>query len=233
MARWHIAETRDRVSARFGPGQLELMKNCLRSVCERQRHARFHFQEARRLMKEHIDDRLAETSIHQITWPIDPEERVAFDFCFMAVEAHVIACSQAIHSVADNLAHVAYFAFGVNLGTHKLNERDVSLQRVAEVLSKHFPGSSEAVLVLRRLHCDPAFKVVEAFVNTTKHRGYADTRINVDPINPGSRYSLEFGAFDYRDVDHPERDIESVLAPAYAAASAAVVECGNAINAAS
>jgi hypothetical protein len=232
MARWDIGKTRELVAAKHGPQQIELMRNCLRSVYERQRHARFHFQEARNIMKRHIDDRLSEESIFQITWPADEEDQFEFDKCFMQVEAHVIACAQAIHSLADNLAHVAYFSLGVNLSPHSLRERDVALDSVVKVLSTKFPAGVDVAAALGALSSEASFQLVNAFVNTTKHRGYPETRINIDPTTQHAPYMLEFGAFDYRSQAHPAREIEQVLMPSYAAASKAVVTCGNAINAA-
>ena len=231
MPRWDIAQTRSLVSAEFGVAQVERMRHCLRSVCERQRHARFHFQEARRLMQGHIDARLPHESIYQITWPTQAKDRIAFDNCFMKVEAHVIACAQATHALADNLAHVAYFALGVNLSPHALGESQVTLHRVISVLAAHFRLCDAVTEVLRELTAESAFQSIDAFVNTTKHRGFAETRISVDPDDGQIPYKLEFGSFEYRETTHPERDIEKVLLPSYAKVSQAVVCCGNAINA--
>lgn len=182
------------------------------------------------MLKEHIDARLPSESIYSITWPVDPEERSSLDSCFMMVEAHAIACAQAIHAIADNLAHVVYFALGVNLGTNALQERDVTIHRVISTLDAHVPNSAEVTHSLCTLLGDPSFQAVDAFVNVTKHRGFAATRLNVDPPDSTAPYTLEFGAFAYRDVPRPEREIEDVLAPAYSAASRAVVETGNAVN---
>ena len=183
-------------------------------------------------MTEHIDSRLPHESIYQITWPNDDEARMEFDSCFMKVEAHVIACAQAIHALADNLAHVAYFALGVNSGHHALAESQVTLHRVTSVLDAHFRHCREVTDVLKALKAEPAFIAIDAFVNTTKHRGFAETRICIDPTDDGvTPFRLEFGSFAYRETAHPESDIEQVLAPGYAAASRAVVGCGNAINA--
>jgi hypothetical protein len=77
---------------------------------------------------------------------------------------------------------------------------------------------------------EPAFQIFDAFVNTTKHLGFAETRINVDPVAGQVPYKLEFGSFAYHDTTHPERDIEEVLLPGYAKASQAVVGCGNAVS---
>lgn len=230
MPPWNIEQTRTLMADRHGSEQPELANNCLRSVTERMRHARYHFQEARRLLKEAIDDRLPIESIYLVTWPTQAEERSAFNSCLMMVEANAIACAQAIHSIADNLAHVVYFAMGMNLGARALRERDVTILRVIAELEANQPRYADVAKTLKTFLAEPSFIAVEAFVNVAKHRGYSETRLNIDPPGRASPYILEFGAFAYRDVAHPEREIEEVLAPAYAATSRAVVETGDAIN---
>lgn len=230
MSRWDIALTRELIGKKHGSTQIDLMRNCLRSVSERQLHARYHFQEARSLMAGQIDTRLPKESIYKITWPTTAEDRMAFQNCFMKVEAHVIACAQAIHAIADNLAHVAYFALGVNLGPHSMQERDVTLRTVVSVVKAHYVNAAEVAAILGVLRDDQAFQIVDAFVNIAKHRGFAETQINIEPPNSQAPYRLEFGSFSYRDTSHPERDIEEVLAPSYASVSQAVVQCGNAVN---
>lgn len=232
MPRWNIEQTRTLIAARHGRQQLELSRNCLRSVTERLRHARYHFQEAWRLLKENIDDRISTESIYLVTLSTESDEWNTLDNCLMSVEANAIACAQAVHSIADNLAHVVYFALGMNLGSIALREHDVTIHRVTAELEENMPHCSDVANALNTLMMEPAFVAVEAFVNVAKHRGFSETRLNIDPPERDSPYILELGAFAYRKVPYPEREIEDVLAPAYAAASEAVVEIGNAINAA-
>ena len=182
-------------------------------------------------MESYVGDRLPNESIYQITWPTKTEDRIEFDYCFMKVEAHIIACTLAIHSLADNLAHVAYFALGINLKEHSLPEHQVTLDSVIKVVTLHDASAACVVASLARLREEPAFQVVEAFVNVAKHRGFQETRIGVEPPDDHALYQLEFGAFAYRDKKHPDQSIKGVLQPSYEAASRAVVDCGNAINA--
>ena len=69
MTSWHIENTRQHIKSRYGNEQLAAARHCLSSVTERQRHARYHFREARNLLKLHIDDKLGEHSIYFLTVP--------------------------------------------------------------------------------------------------------------------------------------------------------------------
>lgn len=228
--RWDISETRRLIEQHHGSEQLRSARYCLRSVTERLRHAQYHFQEAKSLLKENIDDRLEAESIHMLAWPAEPDKWNALDHYLMKVEANMIACAQAIHSIADNLAHVVHFALGLNFGPLALKERDISIHSVAAVLAARAPKYAEVEHSLRTFLAESSFATVSAIVNVTKHRGFVESRLSIEPPDHQGPYAIEFGAFAYRGEKYPEREIEEVLAPAYAVASRAVVDTGNAIN---
>lgn len=230
MARWEIAETRTLIELRHGLSQLRLSQHCLRSVTERLRHARYHFQEARGLLKSRIDDRLSTKSIYTLTWPTDGESWNELDNCLMRVEANAIACAQSIHSIADILAHVVYFALALNLERKPLREQDVSFVSVRLALALA-PKLAGVLRPLDALESEASFTAVEAIVNHSKHRGIVEPRLSIEPPNAVAPYAFEFGAFTYRNVQYAEREIEQVLAPAYEAASKAVVSTGIELNA--
>ena len=230
MARWQIAETQKLVELHFGSDQVHRSRHCIRAVQERLRHARYHFSEARRVLKEAIDARLPSESIYAITWPNSGEKYRVLQSELMKVEAQSIACANAINSIADNLAHVAYLGLGLNLGANSLRERDISAKTVIDVLRREFSPGYGAALHIEQLIADPAFNTVAALVNVAKHRGFTESMINIDPHDRDERYQFEFGPFRYDGVSYAEREIEDVLAPAYAAASLAVVSTGIAIH---
>jgi len=232
MARWDIAETRRLIELRHGRDQLLHARNCLRAVTERQRHVEYHFREVKRLLKEHIDDRItAEKDIYAITWPTDEENAVALDDCLMKVEANMIAAVQAIHAIADNLAHVAYFALGINLTARKLADREVTMQRVTDTLASE-PAYAAIVQALRALAADASFVRIGAITNVAKHRGTVEPRLSIEPADSDAPYVMEYGPFQYGKggAKYPARELKDTLAPAYEAASRAVVDTGIAIN---
>ena len=230
MPRWNISETRKLVEARYGRAQITLARHCLRSVTERLRHGQYHFQEARALLKSHIDDRLPSESIYTLAWPTDPEAWSDLDHCLMKVEAHMIACAQAVHSLADTLAHVVYYSLGLNSSPTELLEQVVSVDTVLEALATLSPARSAVAAPLASLRTDPAFVLVAAIVNHSKHRGFPESRLSIEPAHTEAPYAMEFGAFAYKKQQYAEREIAEALAPGYEAASRAVVDTGNAIN---
>jgi hypothetical protein len=228
--RWHVAETRRLIMSRHGLEQLALARPSLRAVVERLGHARYHFQEAKSLLKTHIDDQLDKDDIYTLTFPTEMAEWNAMESWLARVEANMIACAQSIHSIPDTLAHVVYFAVGLNLGPTLLRERDVNVRTVVKSLVEQTPIYSEVVNAFQALRRNPSFIVLDAFVNCTKHRGAAEPRLSIAPIDRVAQYAMEFGTFAYDGVKHPERELEDVLAPAYGAMSCAVIDVGSAIN---
>lgn len=229
MPRWDIAETRRLIELRHGSEQIRRARHCLRSVTERLRHARYHFQEARNLLKSHIDDRLDTKNIYTLTWPTAPEEWSTLDNCMMKVEANLIACAQGIHSIADTLAHIVYFALGLDRSLGPLKERDVNISKVISVL-KQTPAYSEVERAIASLLEDSSFALVTIMTNHAKHRGFPESRLSIDPPDQEAPYAMEFGAFAYNKIEHSEHEIEKVIAPAYKAADRAVIDTGNALN---
>jgi len=148
----------------------------------------------------------------------------------MKVEAHMIACAQSIHSIPDTLAHVIYFALGLNLGPNSLKERSINARNIAATLTKLGPIYSEIRRPLCSLKNDSSFIKMDSFTNHAKHRGTREPRLSILFENPRTPYEMEFGEFVYDGEEHPQRELEEVLAHAYRATSTAVVAVGNALN---
>lgn len=230
MPSWNIEQTRELIESCYGRNQLQLARPSLRAAHVRLQHARYHFEEAKKLLKTHIDDRLETTDIIMLTMPQDLNEWNEISNWLMKVEAQMIACAQSIHSIPDTLAHVIYFALGLNLGPNSLKERSINVWNIAETLIKLGPIYSEIRSSLCSLGEDPSFTRLAAFTNHAKHRGTPQPRLSILFENPGIPYEMEFGEFLYDGEKYPERELEEVLAPAYHTASTTVVAVGNAIN---
>jgi hypothetical protein len=229
MKRWQIDETKSLMEGRYGSSQVALAKRCLNSACNRQIHARYHFMEAKRLLSEHIDGQLPEKSIYELTLPTDGESASGLNYCLVRVEANILACAQALHSLEDILSHVVYFASGLNLSIKAIPEQNIRLSTVMSALDSD-PSFKEVCERLHVLSSHPQFEVVNAIVNHSKHRGIVETALHVDPFNANDPYELHFESFWYKGRTHVEQEVGKVLEPAYEAISQAVVEVGNAIN---
>lgn len=164
---------------------------------------------------------------------VDVEGWQKIDGCLIKVEAHWVASAQAIHALADTLAHFIYFALGLNL-PRPWREQDISFKNLIVELKKpdRFPESYGAVLSeLEKLLGAEEFKTIDAFVNHNKHRGIPEPVLAVEP-DENRLYAVKHGDFIYRSSPYPSKEIEALLAPAYKAVSRAVVDTGNSVNAA-
>jgi hypothetical protein len=230
MTRWHIESTRKLLQSRYGSRQLAIARNALRAVTVRLDHAQYHFGELRRLLREHIDDKLQERDIYSVAMPWG-KEWAALQAGLVEVEAHMVACAQSVHSVPDALAHVAYYSAGLNLRQASLREDKVSLKTLLNARLLYATGHAAVEEELRNLAAEPAFSALDAVVNYAKHRGLPDPALQLEPEDHPAPYAMQFESFNYGGVTRPRVEVESLLAPAYASVSKAVVNTGNAINA--
>jgi len=231
---WDIKATRDLLART--PAQLYASRNALRAVTVRLDHAGDHFRELRRLLQKHIDDKLPERDIYDIVMAAEPDEWANLHEGLLEVEAHMIACGQAIHSIPDALAHVAYYAAGLNPnqsvpGKRIRGERDITLKNVMADLDEANGRFSAVAQRLKKLAADPAYLALDATVNYGKHRGLPDPILQLEPDNHPAPYAMQFESFTYDGRVQPRVEVEALLAPAYAAMSQAAVEVGEAINA--
>ena len=227
---WNVKLTRELIEQRYGSAQLELAKHCLRSVNERMNHARYHYQEARAILKADVDGRLGERDTFDVTFSFgDWEGWNALTFPLMKVEANIFAAALAVHSIGDILAHVVYFSLALNRQLGAPDGRDVSLETVRKFLG--WTGQYKVIhYQLKALANAPELRPVAKIANHTKHHGLVESVIRVEPSEGSSPYSFEFGAFP--GLGEADREIEALIGPAYLRTSEAVVRTGTAINAA-
>ena len=229
MTPWHIKATRELIGRRHGPNQLMLVRNAIRASTVRLDHARYHFHELKRLLREHIDEKLVERDIYDLALPGAPGWD-ALEEGLVQVEAHMIACAQAIHAVPDALAHLAFFSAGLNLLPKPIREDRVSLKVLLQAGALSGVGWLDVEACLADLASDPAFIALDAVVNYNKHRGLPDPALQLEPDDHPAPYAMQFESFSYGGSLRPRVEVEKLLAPAYAAVSQGAVRTGNAIN---
>lgn len=230
--RWHIEKTRELVCRQYGAAQLALVRPSMRSVLARMDHARYHFREARAVLQQTIDERFDREKLYDAVLFVDPQGWQAIENGLIKVEAHMMASAQAIHAVADTLAHVVYFSLGLNL-PKPWKDREVDLRKVMEAvngLRQNRPSYQAVFSVLETLRSNDPFKAVHAIVNHSKHRGIPEPVLALQDDNSDRLYDMQFGHFMYDDSYQPRTEIKELLEPAYAAVSRAVIDTGNAIN---
>lgn len=230
MPLWNLQDTRDQVEHRYGQSQLLIVRKCLDSIIDRQRYAKYHFNEYHRLLAEHIDEQLVSKSIYRITLAFEPDERTELDLCLTRVSANIIACIQSLHSLADIFSHTVYFTLGLNTKQYKLDERKINIRSVAHTL-KRMTDFSEIAAILDGIIKHDNFVYLDALVNHSKHRSIVGMVLSVDPPADGQPpYALLFEEFVYDKEPYPSRDIQLFIDPAYEWISQEIDVCGEALN---
>ncbi len=228
MQSWDIKETCELIEARYGHVQVASVRDSCRSLTIRFAHASYHFAEIKRLLGENIDAKLPDSNIYELTFP-GTDKWSELQRGLLYVEAHMIACAQAIHAVPDALSHVAYYAAGLNLPKHRLAEHRIGLKNLlsSSLLSRTAFASVHSSLT--QLREDDAFKTLDALVNYGKHRGLPDPVLEVEPEEKSGPYAMHFPSFMHNDVPYVRMEVETLLAPAYEAVNTAVVRTGHLI----
>ena len=230
MPRWSIFETSELVAKVHGDGHRSRIDASLYAMSQRQRYARFHYQEVMRLLAEFRDSYLKDEVLLTVTHGQDEEGRAAFAEFMMQSGAHVIACVLSIHSMADVTAFAAYWALGYQGAPNIRREKDVTAASMQPVLAAN-PEHKGVADALASLMNNAEFKHVAALSNHSKHRGLIRPLLNEDWTGARERpHELRFAGFAYDDVPYLETEITSILGPAYELASATVVNVGNEIN---
>ena len=224
---WDMNKTRELLKLKYGNQQVLAARNAIRGSTARLDHARYHFQELRQLLKQHIDDQLPERHLLELTL-VGPSAAVMNEV-LTKVEANMIACAQSVHAIPDAMAHVVFFAAGLNLKPEPMPDRYVSLRTVFPLLvkDKRFEG---VAAIFEAMKADAAWVALDEIVNYGKHRGLPDPVLQLEPANSSLPYAMMFPSFRYGNEVRPEVEVEELLRPAYELMSRTVVDTGKAIN---
>lgn len=112
-------------------------------------------------------------------------------------EAQMIAAAQSLHSTADIMGAVIYWALNLEQQQTKFSEHNVDLNKIHRYLIGHPDCKPIAGAILKLFDLQP-YKYLNGYVNMTKHRSLvkAPFTAHVNPVdNP--RQGLRICAFDY------------------------------------
>ena len=230
-ARWDHEETRQLVHAMFGYKQLALLRPAQRAVGYRLAHAEYHYREYRRIADGFIDSKLkAGGEIWRFMAPVTDDEADDLARFYVECEAHLYAFVQAVHAIADNLAHVVCYGLGLNL-------TDVFKGRVSfEAIESHVKAKArtESSLntvanLLTDLKDSLTFSNLADLANQLKHNGGPNVRISV-PIALGQSHEIEFSSFVRKGKHHHALKVEKFLLDSHGLVNKAMVETGIALN---
>lgn len=230
-SRWDNEETRRLVHALYGTGQLMLLRPAQRAVSYRLAHAQYHYREFRRIEQAHIDAKLQTGSdIWNVTSPTNDEDANSLANFYIECEAHLYACVQAIHAVADNLAHVVYYVLGLNLSAG-IKPR-VSLDSMATHIGRMKqtnPMLNSVANLLTGLRKSDTFVDLNNLVNQLKHHGGPSVCVALQPAG-GKAYEIQFGDFLRDDQRRAAVGVDEFLADSYRVLNVAIVNVGIALN---
>ena len=233
MTVWDLQETRTLVRARHGREQLEIARLSLGSTIDRREYARYHYHEAMELFDSHIGELHSSQRLFTvILGGNDEDEQDEFHQHLDRIGAHVTACVQSLHAIADIFAHAIYYSLGYNLLPSALSERQISLVPVKKMLSskREHVGLAKALGSLSS-HSD--FKYLSALANHGKHRSLVRPKLWLHMTDKApDPYTLQFQQFTYDGKPYAQRDIRPFLQSEFNRISVIVVETGNELNAA-
>lgn len=224
---WNLSQLRDNVAAQHGPAQRDQLAPSLNSLVDRQIYARFHFQEASRILKEVLDERDDRSILIDLVFGADREAHHEFANSRKFAEAHITACLQSLHSLSDILAHTIYYALGLNLDdATKLRPDRIYLRTVRQRIP---PGEMSALIQELVEHAD--YRYLADIVNHSKHRSVVQTPYTVDVTGTATPpHGLKFAAFTYDERTYPARWVTSFVESEYHRHSSQITRIGELLN---
>lgn len=231
MTVWSIEEAKNLVKTSYGKMQAELAYQSMGSTIDRQEYARYHYHNAKNLFDKYVGKLHSPENFVKMSWGGGDEgDQDEFHQCIWEIGAHVTACVQSLHAMADIFAHAIYYALGYNLKPSPLSERDINLnavKRKLEQTAKHNNLAHE----LASLASGDDFAYLGALANHSKHRSLIRSGLYADLTgkkpNP---YTLEFQEFTFDKTSYPRRPILPFLQSEFDRQSLRVIESGNVLN---
>ena len=230
MSSWDLKEARSLLRQRFGQEQFNLATHSLGSTVDRREYARFHYREAKHI----IDTRLGTLQQEQRLFLVmlgggTDDEQNEYEDSLVQLGAHVVACVQSLHAIADTFAHAIYFSLGYNLHADALAERKVTAKSVKQKLH---PAHVRLTEGLGQLISHPNAKYLRALANQSKHRSLVvKPGLWVDATDLAREpFTLKFQDFRYEDEFHARREIRPFLQSSFNQISRIVVDTGAELN---
>lgn len=225
--------TRELIAKKYGAEQLTMVRPVLRAVKSRLVHAQIHYHDYLRVLETHLGGPIQKGVwlSHSRVGEDSETAKGASNLFFLTSEAYIFACMQALHAIADNLAHVTHYALGSNLDEVRPIKRiamDTVLARIREMAA-----SSMALVPLQNAFEDlseqPQYIGLSHIVNHVKHHGGLCLSVRW-ATSEGETHCVMLSSFLRNGTYHPEREISAVLKDAYDTMNPAVVQIGCALN---
>lgn len=231
---WDLEEARALILRRFGKAQLELARQSLGSTIDRQDFAHYHYHEASNFLDAYIAKISSSPNgaLRSIFGAADEEEECDFNVRIAKIGAHVTACVQSMHAIADIFAHGVYYALGYNLQSSPLPERGINIRSVTTKLNESFTHKDLGI-ALAKLSSGDDFKYLSALANHSKHRSLVKPALWHDMTGTAEvPHTLQFQDFVYDGISYPRREIRPFLEAEYNRQALLIVQTGQHLNAA-
>lgn len=230
MPRWSIAETRSLVANVCGEERLSRIAPALYAMSQRQSYARYHYQEAMRLLDDFKATHLGSDGLVYAIHGPETESREAFELFLMRAGSHSLACVLSVHSMLDVIAYAIYVALAYESRPRLKFSRLVSAVSI-EPLLRETPDHTTLADCIAEMRSSGHFQHVSALANHSKHRGLIRSSLSEDWTGERTRpHELRFESFEYHGRLYPQAEVTSVIGPAYEVASNVTVRVGNELN---
>lgn len=230
MSQWDIGATKYQIKRLYGHQQLEMAAPALRSIIDRRDYAYYHYHEANDLFRTFAEKRLANEPLMWVIHQSD-ESFSEFHWLITKIGAHVVACIQSLHAIADIMGHAVYYALGMNHSDNAMRKANIS----ATTVLKKLDGSAELSIVhrlLTELASGGSADHLAALSNYSKHRSIIRTAITEDWTGKEpERHRLTLGGFSYKGKPFPDTRVTNFLTDEHDRIARLIVDTGNAVNA--
>ena len=228
MSGWNLFETHDLVRKRFDRKQELLVRDCTRSIVDRQNFGRFHYHEVLRLAKSFERKHLSEKLLFELH--ASDEIREAFERFIIKAGAHATACIQSVHAIPDILANALYYACGLNLSSAAIPELKVNVIEVVKALKRQ-PSSQALANTLSKTIEGPGWDHLSAISNMSKHRSVIQSSLNEDWIGKRKNHrEIQFAIFERGGKQYWSKSLQDAIGPEYDRLSMLVTACGHELN---
>lgn len=221
---WDLKQLRADVKRCFGSDQVRLIDPCLRSIDDRRGFARYHYSEANGLMDGEIVGR-KEPELFAAMMGAYDRDPGDFEWARFRAAAHITACVQCMHAMADILAHTVYFGLGMNLDrATTIKPKAINIETVRDKIP--------SIAIKDQMHAftdHPEYIYLSALNNHSKHRSIVAVGFSVDFEE--ATHGLRFSAFEYGSAVYPQRWVKSTLEAEYGRQETYVHGIGHALNA--
>ncbi|WP_394808567.1 hypothetical protein [Nitrosomonas sp.] len=211
---WKTKELQDTVLAKYGNKQGMSLTQCLIAIEKRQRFARYHFSEFKRLLEDNINDLILGNDDN------DPH-----------AEAHIFALMQCMHGIHDTLAHAIYYALVMDIDSEMqfTDKRNINITNVKGKLLLN-NKYKDLVRLITKLVCNDNYKFLNAYVNHSKHRSLINMVRLIDGKKKENMCQLVFSKFNHNHDSFDEKPITEYIELEYHRQAKLVVDIGIEIN---